>query len=200
MAVPTPSGARKCLFFAGERASGGGVHGADECAKRDKWGGGAGSAGARPARRPRGEGRWYGGCMDVAMTPLPLAVAPANPHLDRLGGEPAVRRLVDAFYGAMDRRPEARALRAMHAADLSATKAVLVMYLVEWLGGARRYSAERGAPRLRRAHAPFAVDAAAASAWLACMAQALEETCPDADLRTSLLTAFTGIANHLRNA
>ena len=51
-------------------------------------------------------------------------------------------------------------------------QAVLATYLCEWLGGPKRYTAERGAPRLGRIHKPFALDAAAADAWLACMQQA----------------------------
>lgn len=131
------------------------------------------------------------------MTPLARIPVTTNPHFQRLGGEPAVRRLVDAFYAAMDRREDARAIRAMHAADLASTKAVLVTYLCEWLGGPRRYTAERGAPRLRRVHAPFPLDGAAADAWLACMAQALQETGADAGLRAELMAAFDKIARHL---
>lgn len=127
---------------------------------------------------------------------LHIAVV-ANPHFARLGGESAVVRLVDAFYAAMDRRADAQAIRALHAADLTHTKAVLVTYLCEWLGGPKRYTAERGAPRLRRVHEPFALDEAAADAWLACMADALQATCADAPLRDELFTAFTKIARHL---
>jgi hemoglobin len=121
----------------------------------------------------------------------------ANPHLARLGGEAAVVRLVDAFYAAMHTREDARAIRALHASDLSTTKAVLVSYLVEWLGGPKRYSAERGAPRLGRVHRPFGLDAAAADAWLACMDQALAATCADGALREQLMAAFTKVARHL---
>lgn len=123
----------------------------------------------------------------------------SNPHFARMGGETAVRRLVDAFYAAMDTRPDARTIRAWHAPDLSATKAVLVTYLCEWLGGPRRYSAERGAPRLRRVHLPFPIDAAAAEAWLACMRQALQETCDQPELRDDLMSAFSRIAHHMIN-
>lgn len=131
------------------------------------------------------------------MSALPVVSVTANPHFARLGGEGAVQRLAEAFYAAMDTRQDARAIRAMHAADLAPMRAVLVTYLVEWLGGPKRYSAERGAPKLGRVHRPFPIDAAASDAWLACMRQALDETCPDAALRDELMASFAKVANHL---
>lgn len=131
-------------------------------------------------------------------TALPV-ITRANPHFERLGGHAAVLALVEAFYRAMDTRADARTIRAMHEPDLAATKRVLVSYLTEWLGGPRDYSAQRGAPKLRRRHAPFAIDASARDAWMACMAQALEETCDDAALRTELLAAFAKVAEAVRN-
>jgi hemoglobin len=133
------------------------------------------------------------------MNALPLATAPSNPHYERLGGAAAVERLVNAFYAAMDRRVDARAIRAMHGPDLTATKAVLVKYLAEWLGGPRQYTAERGPPRLRRAHQPYPIDRAARDAWLACMRQALAETGTDPDLARALHTAFAKVADHLHD-
>lgn len=133
------------------------------------------------------------------MSALPDISVVANPHFVRIGGEPAVSRLVDAFYAAMDIREDARTIRALHEPDLSRTKAVLVTYLSEWLGGPKCYSAERGSPRLRRAHLPFAIDSAAAEAWLACMRQALDQTCGDAALRNELMAAFGKLAHHLIN-
>lgn len=129
---------------------------------------------------------------------VPIIVT-ANPHFERIGAEAGVQRLVDAFYAAMDALPEARAIRAMHDDDLAETRRVLVRYLCEWLGGARRYSEERGAPALRRRHLRFAIDDAARDAWLACMRRALEQTCADAALRAELMVAFAKIADHLRN-
>lgn len=133
------------------------------------------------------------------MSALPLVDIRHNPHFERLGGAEAVGRLVDAFYRAMDTRPDAQAIRAMHEADLGPTKAVLKTYLAEWLGGPKRYTETRGAPRLRRVHGPFPIDAAAREAWLACMRQALDETGADPALRDELLAAFTKIATHLQN-
>jgi hemoglobin len=131
-------------------------------------------------------------------TTLPVAIT-TNPHYERLGGAEAVARLVDAFYRAMDTRADARTIRAMHAADLGPTRAVLCAYLGEWLGGPKRYSAERGAPALRRRHLPFDIDASAEAAWMACMQQALAECCTDAALRDELAASFEKIARHLIN-
>ena len=108
-----------------------------------------------------------------------------------------MQRLVDAFYRAMDTREDARVIRAMHEADLGPTRALLARYLGEWMGGPKDYSRERGAPKLRHRHLPFAIDDAARDAWLACMRQALAETCPDAGLRAELDAAFSKVANVL---
>lgn len=124
---------------------------------------------------------------------------PRATHFDRLGGEPAVIGLVDAFYRHMDTRPDARRIRAMHHPDLASTKAVLVLYLCEWLGGDQRYSAQRGHPRLRMRHAAFAIGSAERDAWLACMRAALDETGADAALRDELMQAFFKIADWMRN-
>jgi hemoglobin len=130
---------------------------------------------------------------------IPVVSARTNPHFERLGGHEAAVRLVDAFYAAMDRRADARVIRAMHAMDLTHTKAVLVDYLTEWMGGPRRYSATRGSPMLKRRHHPFDIGDAARDAWMACMREALATTCPDIQLRGQLDAAFLKIADHIRN-
>lgn len=131
---------------------------------------------------------------------IPVADArPASGHFEAIGEEPAVTRLVDAFYRQMDTHPEARVIRAMHGPDLEPVKAVLVRYLCEWLGGPRYYSAERGHPRLRMRHAPFSIGAAERDAWLDCMRAALEETGVDMALRDALMLAFFRIADFMRN-
>lgn len=131
------------------------------------------------------------------MDKLPPLIA--NPHFLRIGGASAVTRLVDAFYRAMDTEPAAATIRAMHAADLTATKQRLALYLGEWMGGPKQYSALHGAPMLRRRHQPFDIDADASSAWLLCMRRALDEACTDAALRQELDTAFSKLAEFLRN-
>lgn len=129
----------------------------------------------------------------------PAATSNPNPHFARLGGHEAVVKLVDAFYRAMDTLPAAAAIRAMHEPDLASTKAVLVKYFSEWMGGPKLYTPDRGAPMLRRRHQPFPIDAAARDAWMLCMRQALSEVCADASLRAELDAAFYKVADFIRN-
>jgi hemoglobin len=131
---------------------------------------------------------------------LPLVTArPANPHHERVGGADGVARIVEAFYRRMDTLPEAAGIRAMHEADLGPTRAVLALYLNEWLGGPAQYSATRGHPRLRQRHAAFAIGPAERDAWLACMRGALEEVVADEALREQLMQSFFKTADWLRN-
>ena len=49
----------------------------------------------------------------------------------------------------------------MYPDDLTESKAHLALFLMQYWGGPRRYSEERGHPRLRMRHAPFPIGTAA---------------------------------------
>lgn len=127
----------------------------------------------------------------------PNFVANLNPHYEKLGGEPAVRRLVERFYALMDELPEAAAIRAMHPEDLAHAKEKLFMFLSGWLGGPPLYAQRHGPPRLGRAHSRFGIDRAARDAWMLCMTRALDEQVADAELRGQLLAAFAKVAESI---
>jgi hemoglobin len=116
-----------------------------------------------------------------------------------LGKEEGIRRLVDRFYEHMDTQPDAAVIRAMHAKDLTQSRHRLWMFLVGRFGGPQLYLEERGHPRLRGRHMPFAVDQAAADAWMLCMNLALEEQVEEGPARTELSAFFSMVANHMRN-
>ena len=142
--------------------------------------------------------------MTAPTTPPPATAVPLppnldNPHYRRMGGEEAVRRLVERFYQLMDELPEARAIRAMHPEDLAQSKDKLFRFLSGWLGGPPLYADRHGPPRLRQRHMPFPIDAAARDAWMACMSLALEEQVADPELRAQLAAAFFKTADFLRN-
>ncbi len=117
----------------------------------------------------------------------------------RMGGEQAVRRLVDRFYDLMDSLPEARGIRALHPADLSGSRDKLFKFLSGWLGGPALYIEEYGHPRLRMRHLPFAIAEAERDAWMSCMRQTLAEMEMDDFLREQLLQSLSNTADHMRN-
>lgn len=128
-----------------------------------------------------------------------LTPPPAASHFETLGGHPGVVQLVNAFYRHMDTRPDAQGIRAMHEPDLASTQAVLVLYLCEWLGGPKDYSARRGHPRLRMRHGGFAIGVAERDAWLACMRAALDDAGAAPALHSALMAAFFKTADWMRN-
>lgn len=56
---------------------------------------------------------------------------------------------------------------------------------------------ERGHPRLRMRHAPFAIGGVERDEWMLCMRQALREELVDLALRQPVERAFTGMAEHM---
>jgi hemoglobin len=92
---------------------------------------------------------------------------------EQVGGEPTFRRLVHTFYQGVAADPELRAMYPEE--DLGPAEERLALFLMQYWGGPRTYSDERGHPRLRMRHAPFAVDRAAHDAWLRHMRAAVDE-------------------------
>ena len=90
-----------------------------------------------------------------------------------LGGEDPLRLLVDAFY---DKVEADAILRPMYPADLGESKRRLFLFLLQFFGGPARYSEERGHPRLRMRHFPFAIDRQARDHWLDHICAAIDET------------------------
>lgn len=118
---------------------------------------------------------------------------------EALGGEAGIHQLVDRFYALMDELPEAYTVRKMHPESLAGSAESLFEFLSGWLGGPPLYVAKKGHPRLRRRHAPYAVDRVVRNEWMLCMTQAIEEQVSDPELRTWLMDRFDQMADHMIN-
>jgi hemoglobin len=92
---------------------------------------------------------------------------------DAVGGADTFHRLVAAFYRGVAADPELRALYPEE--DLGPAEVRFRMFLEQYWGGPRTYSEQRGHPRLRMRHAPFAVTPRARDLWLGHMRAALDE-------------------------
>ncbi len=117
-----------------------------------------------------------------------------------LGGENAVRALVNRFYDLMDSEAQWRSpLREMHPKDLSESKEKLFLFLSGWLGGPDLYVQKFGHPRLRARHASFPVDDQARDQWMACMLRAMQEQEMSPELYEHLQTSLQRTADFMRN-
>lgn len=118
---------------------------------------------------------------------------------ERLGGAPALHRLVNRFYELMDELPEAYTVRKIHPEGLAGSAESLFEFLSGWFGGPPLYSNKKGHPRLRMRHAPYAVGPVERDEWMLCMRLALTEQVEDADLRDALTETFQKMADHMVN-
>lgn len=120
-------------------------------------------------------------------------------HYQRIGGADKVRALVHRFYQIMDELPESYGIRKMHADDLQGSEDKLFKFLSGWMGGPQLFIEEYGHPMLRRRHINFSISESERDQWLLCMNQALQEVVQEDALRKELATAFTAVADHMRN-
>ena len=124
--------------------------------------------------------------------------APGTPF-EWIGGEAAVRSLVDRFYDLMDLELQYRELRAAHGSTLDDARDKLFWFLCGWLGGPAHYTDRFGHPMLRARHLPFRIGLVERDQWLACMDQAMGETGVPEDLRQRLKGSFFQTADWMRN-
>ena len=118
---------------------------------------------------------------------------------ERLGGEQAVRALVDRFYDLMELEPAYAGLRALHPTTLDGSRDKLHWFLCGWLGGPNHYIERFGHPRLRARHLPFPVGSSERDQWLRCMAWAMEDVGIAEPLRLRLMESFYQTADWMRN-
>src|SRR5579872_2920953 len=102
---------------------------------------------------------------------MTYAPSPTDTPFARLGGEAAVRALVERFYDAMTELEPA--LARLHPCDASGrvvreSRDKFALFFIGWLGGPQDYVALHGHPRLRMRHARVPVDAAMEQAWMRC--------------------------------
>ena len=126
------------------------------------------------------------------------SAAPAS-AFSLLGGEPAVRALVDRFYDLMDLEPAYAGIRRLHPGTLDGSRDKLHWFLCGWLGGPDLYVQRFGHPRLRARHLPYEIGIAERDQWLACMTQAMQECGIEASLAERLAAAFSNTADWMRN-
>lgn len=116
---------------------------------------------------------------------------------ERAGGMPFFEALVARFYAGVADDPILRPIYPE--TDLAPAKRRLTLFLAQYWGGPRTYDQERGHPRLRMRHAPFAIDAVARDRWLVHMRAAIAEISPPEDVAADLEGYIAMAADAMRN-
>lgn len=122
---------------------------------------------------------------------------PEQTAFARWGGEEFFTTLVGRFYEGVAADP---LLRPLYPDDLAESKAHLALFLMQYWGGPRHYSDQRGHPRLRMRHAPFVIGRAEADAWLRHMTAAVTAAHMAPDDQRELLDYLAMAAQSLINA
>ena len=115
---------------------------------------------------------------------------------EMVGGEQFFVDLVDRFYEGVADDP---VLRPLYPDDLAESRRFLAGFLVQYWGGPTAYSEERGHPRLRMRHMPFAIGEEERDAWLRHMLAALEADPPDPSVHAAMVDYFVRTAEFLVN-
>ena len=112
-------------------------------------------------------------------------------------GEDGFERLVAAFYRQVPGDDILGPMYPPH--DLVGAEQRLRDFLVGRFGGPPRYMEQRGHPRLRMRHAPFAIDSRARNRWVELMSRALDEAQFPRDVDLTLRPFFEDVASMMMN-
>ena len=115
----------------------------------------------------------------------------------RAGGIPFFEALVERFYQGVASDVELR--RVYPEADLGPAQRRLTLFLIQYWGGPTTYNEQRGHPRLRMRHAPFAIGPLERDRWLVHMRAAIADLAPPADVAEALEGYIAMAAEAMRN-
>ena len=125
--------------------------------------------------------------------------SPAEPAslYERAGGSSFFEDLVARFYAGVDGDPVLRPVYPE--VDLAGAQRRLTLFLIQYWGGPTTYDQERGHPRLRMRHAPFAIGPIERDRWLHHMRAAIAELAPPPDVADALDRYIDLAAEAMRN-
>jgi hemoglobin len=112
-------------------------------------------------------------------------------------GEDGFQRLVAAFYRQVPTDDVLGPMYPRH--DFAGAEERLRQFLIYRFGGPQRYIEQRGHPRLRMRHGPFAIGQAARDRWMQLMNNALSEAALPPEVESRLREFFEGTATFMIN-
>ena len=123
---------------------------------------------------------------------------------DTVGGEKFFVDLVDRFYDGVETDQVLLPLYP-EGSDTVGARRRLSLFLMQYFGGPDTYMQERGHPRLRMRHFPYAIGEKERDHWLLHMVSAIDVSVAElpvevqVDVRDELVGYMVNAAEHLRN-
>ena len=114
---------------------------------------------------------------------------------EEIGAE-KLSELIDLFYSKVAVHPD---LHPIFPDDLTETARKQKQFQTQFLGGPNLFTDEHGHPMMKARHMPFPITEKRADAWLACMAQAMDEVGLDGKIREIYFKRLTLTAKHMVN-
>lgn len=120
---------------------------------------------------------------------------------DQMGGEPAVRALVERFYDLVESTPEGAKILQLHfrGHGIAHVRSEQFDFLSGFFGGRRIYAERHGHMNLREIHAHVPIRSEDAENWLLCMHLALRDTGVPDTLQAQIMATLTRAARVLVN-
>ncbi|HEY0507387.1 MAG TPA: globin [Blastococcus sp.] len=131
------------------------------------------------------------------MTESSRSLPSARTFYDEVGGASTFVRLVSHFYAGVRTDPVLVPLYPPD--DWEGAEVRLRGFLEQYWGGPTTYSRERGHPRLRMRHAPFAIGPAERDAWLTHMRAAVDSLGLSAEQDATLWRYLASAADSMQN-
>ncbi|WP_269931105.1 group II truncated hemoglobin [Aminobacter sp. HY435] len=130
------------------------------------------------------------------------ALQPRRPSLFvELGGEEAIRKLVEVFYDIVEQDEDARPLHVLHLRGhgVAHSREEQFNYLCGFFGGPSYYVQKHGHSRLKEIHEHVEIGPDLRDLWLKCMRKAIEKADLPANYREMVMRHFGFAAETTRN-
>jgi hemoglobin len=117
----------------------------------------------------------------------------------QLGGEDAIRRLVETFYDIVESDPVAKPVHELHLGrfGMGHVRTAQFEFLCGFFGGPKYYVERMGHSNVRAIHEHLSIGQSEARIWLSCMERALDENGVPAPLKRKIMSGFTIAARML---
>jgi len=115
---------------------------------------------------------------------------------DFIGGEPTIRRLVEAFYPKVYQDDD---LSPLFQDGVEHIMQKQYLFLSQFTGGPSLYSDQYGPPQMRFRHLGFEITPRRARAWLRCMNEAMDDIGLSGHPREIFFSRLTQVAGIMVN-